>query len=38
MLVESDELPTTSQPAPYRFEEAFEKIYDVYTDVMWGEE
>lgn len=25
MLVESDELPTTSQPAPYRFEEAFEK-------------
>ena len=25
MLVESDTLPTTSQPAPYRFEEAFEK-------------
>ena len=27
MLVESDELPTTSQPAPFLFEEAFEK-YD----------
>ena len=25
MLVESDTLPTTSQPAPYLFEEAFEK-------------
>lgn len=25
MLVESDALPTTSQPAPYLFEEAFEK-------------
>jgi hypothetical protein len=25
MLVESDTLPTTSQPAPYLFEEAYEK-------------
>ena len=34
MLVESDELPTTSQPAPYRFEEAFEKAVSEGYEVI----
>ncbi len=34
MLVESDELPTTSQPAPYLFEEAFEKAVSEGFDVV----
>ena len=34
MLVESDELPTTSQPAPYLFEEAFEKAVSEGYEVV----
>lgn len=34
MLVESDELPTTSQPAPYLFEEAYEKAVSQGYDVV----
>lgn len=34
MLVESDELPTTSQPAPYLFEEAYEKAVSEGYDVV----
>ena len=34
MLVESDELPTTSQPAPYLFEEAFEKALKEAEEVV----
>ena len=34
MLVESDVLPTTSQPAPYLFEEAFEKAVSEGFDVV----
>ena len=34
MLVESDELPTTSQPAPYLFEEAFEKAVSEGCEVV----
>ena len=34
MLVESDELPTTSQPAPFLFEEAFEKAVAEDFDVV----
>ena len=34
MLVESDELPTTSQPAPYLFEEAYEKAVSEGCDVV----
>ena len=34
MLVESDELPTTSQPAPFLFEEAFEKAVAEGCDVV----
>lgn len=34
MLVENDELPTTSQPAPYRFEEAFEKAVSEGYEVI----
>lgn len=34
MLVESDELPTTSQPAPYLFEEAFEKAVSEGFEVV----
>jgi len=34
MLVESDELPTTSQPSPYLFEEAFEKAVDDGCEVV----
>ena len=34
MLVESDTLPTTSQPAPYLFEEAFEKAVSEGHEVV----
>ena len=34
MLVESDTLPTTSQPAPYLFEEAFEKAVSEGCEVV----
>lgn len=34
MLVESDELPTTSQPAPFLFEEAFEKALSEGDEVV----
>jgi len=34
MLVESDTLPTTSQPAPYLFEEAFEKAVSEGCEVI----
>ena len=34
MLVESDELPTTSQPAPYLFAEAFEKAVSEGFEVV----
>ena len=34
MLVESDTLPTTSQPAPYLFEEAFEKAVSEGYEVV----
>ncbi len=34
MLVESDELPTTSQPSPFLFEEAFEKAVSEGYDVV----
>ena len=34
MLVESDTLPTTSQPAPYLFEEAFEKAVSDGSEVV----
>ena len=34
MLVESDELPTTSQPAPYLFEEAYEKAVSEGHEVI----
>ena len=34
MLVESDTLPTTSQPAPYLFEEAFEKAVSEGYEVI----
>ena len=34
MLVESDELPTTSQPAPYLFSEAFEKAVSEGYEVV----
>ena len=34
MLVESDELPTTSQPAPYLVEEAFEKAVSEGYEVV----
>ena len=34
MLVESDVLPTTSQPAPYLFEEAFEKAVQEGHEVV----
>ena len=34
MLVESDTLPTTSQPAPYLFEEAFEKAVGEGDEVI----
>jgi len=34
MLVESDELPTTSQPAPYLFAEAFEKAVSEDCEVV----
>ncbi len=34
MLVESDELPTTSQPTPVAFEEAFEKAVDEGYEVV----
>lgn len=34
MLVESNELPTTSQPAPYLFEEAFEKAISEGYEVV----
>ena len=34
MLVESDELPTTSQPAPYLLEEAYEKAVSQGYDVV----
>ena len=33
-LVESDELPTTSQIAPYRFEEEIKKAKDKGEDVL----
>ena len=34
MLVESDELPTTSQPTPVAFEEAFEKAVEAGHEVV----
>lgn len=34
MLVESDELPTTSQPTPVAFEEAFEKAVEAGYEVV----
>ena len=34
MLVESDTLPTTSQPSPYLFQEAFEKAVDEGYEVV----
>jgi len=34
MLVESDELPTTSQPTPVAFEEAFEKAVEEGNEVV----
>ena len=34
MLVESDELPTTSQPSPFLFEEAFEKAVSEGYEVV----
>ena len=34
MLVESDTLPTTSQPAPYLFEEAYEKVVSEGYEVI----
>lgn len=34
MLVESDELPTTSQPTPFAFEEAFSKAVEEGHDVI----
>lgn len=34
MLAESEHLPTTSQPAPYRFEEAFEKAVEEGSEVI----
>ena len=34
MLVESDELPTTSQPAPFLFEEAFQKAVSEGCEVV----
>lgn len=34
MLVENEELPTTSQPAPYRFEEAFAQAVEAGHEVV----
>ena len=34
MLVESDELPTTSQPTPYAFEKVFREAVEVGDDVV----